>query len=61
MRIPEVVAFKVTIFEKIKSLYRSSEGYSEPGRISTIKLNIFKYKFMAFFFQPHSLYLSVSF
>ena len=58
MRIPKIVAFKVTFFEKLKSLFRSSEGYSEPGRISTMKLNISKYKFMSFFFQPHSVYFT---
>ena len=61
MRIPKIVAFKVTFFEKLKSLFRSSEGYSEPGRISTMKLNISKHKFMTFFFQPHFVYLSVLF
>ena len=61
MRIPKIVAFKVTFFEKLKSLFPSSEGYSEPGWIFTIKLNISKYKFMTLFLQPHSLYLSVSF
>ena len=61
MRIPKIVAFKVTFFEKLKSLFRSSEEYSGPGRISTMKLDTPKYKFMTFFFQRHSLYLSVSF
>ena len=31
MRIPKLVAFKVAFFEKLKSLFCSSEGYSEPG------------------------------
>ena len=38
MQIPKVVAFKVAFIEKLKSLFRSSEGYLEPGRISTMKL-----------------------
>ena len=32
MRIPKVVTFKVAFTEKLKSLFRSSEGYLEPGR-----------------------------
>ena len=32
MRIPKVVTFKVVFTEKLKSLFRSSEGYLEPGR-----------------------------
>ena len=38
MRTSKVVAFKVAFIEKLKSLFRSSEGYLEPGRISTMKL-----------------------
>ena len=38
MRISKVVAFKVAFIEKVKSLFRSSVGYLEPGRISTMKL-----------------------
>ena len=38
MRIPKVVGFKVAFIEKLKSLFRSSERYLEPGRISTMKL-----------------------
>ena len=38
MRITKVVAFKVAFIEKLKNLFRSSEGYLEPGRISTMKL-----------------------
>ena len=30
MRLPKIVAFKVACFEKLKCLFRSSEGYSEP-------------------------------
>ena len=32
MRIPKVVTFKVAFTEKLKNLFRSSEGYLEPGR-----------------------------
>ena len=35
----------------MKSLFCSSEGYSEPGQISTMKLSMTKYKFMALFFN----------
>ena len=38
MQIPKVVAFKVAFIEKLKGLFRSSEGYLEPDRISTMKL-----------------------
>ena len=38
MRIPKVVAFKGAFIEKLKSLFRSSEGYLEPSRISTMNL-----------------------
>ena len=38
MRIPKLVAFKVAFMEKLKSVFRSSEGYLEPGRISTMNL-----------------------
>ena len=76
MRTPKVVAFKVAFIEKLKSLFRSSGGYLEPGQISTMKLlalTIFakspvvdvrldcKYKLMSFFFEPHSLNLCPSF
>ena len=75
MRIPKVVTFKVVFIEKLKSLFRPSEGYLEPGRIFTIKLLVAsfckkssvvdvgldsKYKFMSLFFQPHSLHLYLS-
>ena len=75
MRIPKVVVFKVAFTSKLKSLFRSSEGYFEPGRISTMRfqpLTIFakssvvdvrlhsKYKFMSFIFEPHSLNLCLS-
>ena len=38
MRIPKVVAFKVAFMEKLKRVFRSSMGYLEPGRTSTMKL-----------------------
>ena len=38
MRIPKIVAFKVVFIEKLKSFFRSSEGYLEPCGISTMKL-----------------------
>ena len=38
MGIPKVVAFKVVFIWKLKHLFRSSEGYLELGRISTMKL-----------------------
>ena len=38
MRVPKVVAFKVAFIQTLKSLFRWSEGYLEPGRISTMKL-----------------------
>ena len=38
MRVRKAVAFKVAFIQKLKSLFRSSEGYLEPGRISTMKL-----------------------
>ena len=65
MRISKLVTFKVAFIWKLKSLFRSSEEYLEPGRITTMKLlavNYFrkkavvdirldsKYKFISFFF-----------
>ena len=47
MRIPKVVAFEVAFIWKLKSLFRSSEEYLEPGQISTMKLlpvNYFRQK-----------------
>ena len=38
MRTPKIVAFKVALIEKLKSLIRLSEGYLELGQISTMKL-----------------------
>ena len=38
MQIPIAVAFKVAFIEKLKGSFRSSEGYLEPDRISTMKL-----------------------
>ena len=39
MHIPKIVAyFSVAVIEKLKSLFRSSEGYLELGRISTMKV-----------------------
>ena len=65
MQISKLVAFKVAFIWKLNSLFRSSEEYLEPGRISTMKLlavNYFrkkavvdirldsKHKFISFFF-----------
>ena len=77
MRIAKVVAFKAVFIGKLKWLFRSSEGYLKPGRISTIKLlavNIFPkkvcgrystgfeiHKFLSFLFEPHSVNLCMSF
>ena len=43
MGIAKVVAFKVAFIWTLKSLFRSSEGYLEPGRISTMKLLAINY------------------
>ena len=72
MRIPKVVTFKVVFIEKLKSLFRRSEGYLEPGRTCILVASFCKkssvvdvgldskYKFMSLFFQPHSLHLYLS-
>ena len=36
MRMPEVVAFRVAFIWKLKNLFRLSEEYLEPDRISTM-------------------------
>ena len=38
VRIPKVVDFKVAFIEKLKSAFRSSEGYLQPREISTMEL-----------------------
>ena len=44
MRIPKVVTFKVAFIEKLRSLFRSSEGYLQSGRISTMKLLVVNFR-----------------